>query len=84
MSLEWIGLVAGALTSFGLLPQVIRVFKLKSAREISFLWNASFLIGVCCWLAYGIYLRSVPLILWNAITAIFGLTLIYAKIKYGR
>jgi MtN3 and saliva related transmembrane protein len=84
MSIEWLGLVAGALTTFGLLPQLIRIFKLKSAHEISLLWSTSLLVGVSCWLAYGIYLRSFPLILWNTIAAVFTLTLISAKLKYGR
>jgi MtN3 and saliva related transmembrane protein len=84
MSIEWLGLFAGALTTFGLLPQIIRIFKLKSAHEISLLWSLTFLVGVSCWLAYGVCLHSIPLILWNAIASLFALTLIYAKLKYGR
>jgi MtN3 and saliva related transmembrane protein len=82
--MEWLGLVAGALTTFGLLPQVIRIFKLRSAHEISLLWSTSLLVGVSCWLAYGIYLKSLSLILWNAIAVVFALTLVSAKLKYGR
>jgi MtN3 and saliva related transmembrane protein len=84
MSIEWLGLVAGALTTFGLLPQLIRIFKLKSAHEISLLWSLLLLVGISCWLGYGIYLRLIPLILWNAVSAVFALALIYAKLKYGR
>jgi MtN3 and saliva related transmembrane protein len=84
MSMELLGLVAGVFTTFGLLPQIIRIFKLRSAHEISLLWSFSFFVGVSCWLAYGIYLRSLPLIMWNTISVVFGLTLILAKLKYGR
>jgi MtN3 and saliva related transmembrane protein len=84
MSMEWLGLVAGALTTFGILPQVIRIFKLRSAHEISLLWSISLLVGVSCWLAYGVYLQSLSLILWNAIATVFALTLVFAKLKYGR
>jgi uncharacterized protein with PQ loop repeat len=36
------------------------------------------------WLAYGVLLRLMPVILWNAIGALFAATLLYGKLKYGR
>jgi MtN3 and saliva related transmembrane protein len=84
LSAEWLGLIAGAIITIGFLPQVIRVFKLKSAREISLSFTILFLIGLGCWLAYGISLRLTPVILWNAISVIFALALLCAKLKYGR
>jgi len=81
---ESLGLVGGALTTFSMVPQIIRVFKLRSAREISLLFNTMILAGVICWLAYGIYLRLMPVILWNAIASVLVALLLYAKIKYGR
>jgi len=84
LSTEWLGLIAGAITTIGFLPQVIRIFKLKSAREISLPFTILFLIGVGCWLVYGIFLQLMPVILWNAISVVFALALLYAKLKYGR
>jgi MtN3 and saliva related transmembrane protein len=84
LSAEWFGLIAGAITTIGFLPQVIRVFKLKSAHEISLTFIISFLIGMGGWLAYGISFRLTPIILWNSISVIFALALLYAKLKYGR
>jgi MtN3 and saliva related transmembrane protein len=81
---EWLGLTAGVLTTIGFLPQVIRVYKLKSAHEISLIFTILFLIGIGSWLAYGIFLRLAPIILWNAISFILGLALFYAKLKYGK
>jgi MtN3 and saliva related transmembrane protein len=83
-SAEGFGLIAGAIITIGFLPQVIRVFKLKSAHEISLTFTILFLIGIGCWLAYGISLRLTPLILWNSISVILALALLYAKLKYGR
>ena len=60
LSGEWFGLIAGAITTLGFLPQVIRVYKLKSAWEISLTFAILFIIGLGCWLAYGIFLRLLP------------------------
>ena len=81
---EYIGLAAGALVTLALIPQLIRVFKLKSAREISVLFNISLLLGMILWLVYGILLGLMPVILWNSIGLTLVTTLIYAKFKYGR
>jgi MtN3 and saliva related transmembrane protein len=81
---EALGLVAGALVTCSLIPQLIRVFKLKSAREISILFTTLLLLGLFLWLAYGILLVLTPVIIWNAIGALFVVTLLYAKLRYGR
>ena len=79
-----LGLVAGALVTGSMVPQLVRVFKLKSAREISRLFTMLLLMGMIWWLAYGIYLKLTPVILWNAIGAVLVAILLYAKLKYGR
>ena len=81
---EWLGFLAGALATFSIIPQLIRVFKLRSAYEISLLFNTLLLLGMLSWLAYGIFLGLTPVILWNAIGASLVTVLLYAKLKYGR
>jgi MtN3 and saliva related transmembrane protein len=83
-SAENLGFVAGALVSCSLIPQIIRVFKLRSAHEISMLFTSLLLTGILIWLAYGISLGLTPVILWNAIGAIPVAMLLYAKLKYGK
>jgi len=81
---ESLGFVAGALVTCSLIPQLIRVFKLKSAREISVLFTTLLLLGLIIWLVYGISFGLAPVILWNAIGAVLAMGLLYAKLKYGR
>ena len=83
-SVESLGFVAGALVTCSMIPQIIRVFKLKSAREISMLFTTLLLLGIIIWLAYGIYLKLAPVILWNAVGVALVSCLLYAKLKYGR
>jgi MtN3 and saliva related transmembrane protein len=84
LSAECFGLIAGAILTISFLPQVIRVYKLKSAHEISLIFTILFLIGLSGWVTYGILLRLLSVILWNSISIISALALIYAKLKYGR
>ena len=79
-----LGFVAGALVTCSLVPQLIRVFKLRSAREISTLFTILLLLGLISWIAYGISFGLTPVILWNAIGAVLVAGLLYAKLKYGR
>jgi MtN3 and saliva related transmembrane protein len=81
---EILGLVGGALTTFGYVPQLVRILKLKSAREISLPFTLSFLAGATCWLAYGALLNLMPVILWNSAGIIFLTMLLFGKLKYGR
>jgi MtN3 and saliva related transmembrane protein len=82
--LEYLGIVAGVFTTFAVLPQIIRVYKLKSAHEISLTFTASMLLGVAFWLAYGIVLGLISLIIWNSIGIVLNSWLLFAKLKYGR
>ena len=80
---ELLGFVGGALITFGFIPQVWRLFKLKSAREISLPFALLFLLGAACWLAYGLLFNLPPLILWNTISLALMCAMLYAKLKYG-
>jgi MtN3 and saliva related transmembrane protein len=81
---ELLGFIGGALMTLGLIPQVWRLYKLRSAKEISLPFTLLFLVGTACWLTYGIMLRLPPVILWNSISLLLGIAMLFAKIKYGR
>jgi len=80
---EILGLLAGAFVALGFVPQVLRVWRLRSAREISLPFNLLFLAGTIFWILYGVLLRLASVIAWNSINAGFLLLLLAAKMKYG-
>ena len=80
---EYLGLIAGLLVTCSLIPQIIRVFRLRSAREISAVFTVLLLLGLVLWVVYGIILTLAPVIIWNAIGAVLAILLLYAKIRYG-
>jgi MtN3 and saliva related transmembrane protein len=80
---EILGFIGGALITLGLIPQVWRLYKLKSAREISLTFTWLFLLGAAFWLSYGVVLSLPSVILWNGVSLCLMCAMIYAKIKYG-
>jgi MtN3 and saliva related transmembrane protein len=80
---QYLGFVAGIFTTFCYIPQLMRVFRLKSAREISALYTILILSGTGIWLIYGITINNPPLIVWNAIAFVFLTLLLTAKFLYG-
>ena len=81
---EILGLAAGFFITVSFVPQILRVVKLRSAREISVLFTLTQLLGLAIWLSYGIILGLLPVILTNTILAVFVCILLGAKLKYGR
>jgi MtN3 and saliva related transmembrane protein len=81
---EDIGFVAAFCTTVAFVPQLVRVLKLRSARDISLGTFLLFSIGVFLWLLYGIYTGSRPVIASNAATLGLSLSILILKIRYER
>lgn len=78
-----IGLLAGLLTTIAFIPQVLKIYRTKSGRDISARMFTMFSIGIGLWLYYGVLLQSLPIILANAVTLVLTLTIIALKIRYS-
>ena len=81
---NWIGFVAGTLTTIAFLPQSQRTWRTKSADDMSLAMLLTFTTGVLLWLIYGLYLTAWPIIVTNAITFILTLTIMVLKLKYQK
>jgi MtN3 and saliva related transmembrane protein len=79
-----IGMVAAVLTTIAYIPQVVKIYRTKSARDVSFRMFSLLATGVSLWLVYGIMMRSAPLIFANFVTLALSLTVLGLKIKYER
>ena len=80
----WVGSIAACCTTASFLPQLIRVWQRKSARDISLTMFLLFSFGVACWLIYGIGIGSVPVIVANATTLALALSILVLKLRYDR
>lgn len=78
-----IGLIAAALTTSAYLPQVVKSWRTKSAKDLSLGMLAILCTGVFLWLIYGILNQDLPIILSNAATLMLALAILVLKIKHG-
>ena len=78
-----LGFLAGTLTTVAFVPQVTRIWKTRSARDVSLPAFAVFTIGVALWLAYGILRQEPAITLWNSVTLVLAIAILWMKIKFG-
>jgi MtN3 and saliva related transmembrane protein len=81
--IEIIGIVAGILTSIAFIPQIVRIRKTKSTKDLSWSMFLVFTVGIILWLIYGAMINEFPVILANVITLVFCLTILFYKFKYN-
>lgn len=79
-----LGYAAGAVTCFTFLPQVIKTWKEKSAKDVSLLMFIIAAINEVMWIVYGALLNNWVIILTNAIVLAMSLTMIFLKLRYSK
>jgi MtN3 and saliva related transmembrane protein len=81
--IDFVGYVAATLTTAAFLPQVLKVWKSKSTKDLALPTLLSFILGVGMWLIYGLLVNSTPVIIANAVTLVLNLVILRFKFKYG-
>lgn len=84
MNTEIIGYLAALLTTSSFLPQVLKVWKSKSANGVSLSMYFVMLTGVIFWGIYGVSIHSNSIIIANSVTAILQITILYFILKSKR
>ncbi|MBD1559757.1 SemiSWEET transporter [Vibrio sp. S9_S30] len=80
MNLEILGYIAATLTTVSFLPQVLHTIKIRDTSSISLGMYSLFLIGTLCWLSYGVFLESIPMIIANTLTVILSSIIFAMKV----
>ncbi|MCM8819629.1 MAG: SemiSWEET transporter [Candidatus Omnitrophica bacterium] len=65
---ELVGFAAASLTMFSFFPQIFKVLKTKSAKDISPVMILQLASGVFLWILYGLHLKNLIIILANSVT----------------
>jgi len=80
--MEWylVGMGGALLTTFGFVPQIIKMHRTKSARDISPVTLLQFSAGTILWALYGYHIRDVIVVSANVISFII---MVVAIIQYN-
>ena len=79
---QLLGLVAGLFTTIAFLPQVIKTWKSRSAKDLSLGMFSLFCLGVLLWLIYGIQVKDIPVIIANMVTLLLASSLLFFKLRF--
>lgn len=63
-----IGSLAAVLTMFAFIPQILKVFKTKSLKDVSLVTLLQLSLGVSLWIIYGIHLKDPIIVIANSVT----------------
>jgi len=77
-----IGLMAAALTVIAFFPQLMKVWKTKSTKDISLGMFSIFCSGVFLWLVYGILIQDPSVTIANLLVFIQAFIILMFKVKY--
>jgi MtN3 and saliva related transmembrane protein len=81
-SAQLIGLAAGTLTTIAFVPQVVKTYQSKSAKDLSLAMFLIFCTGIVLWLIYGIAINDLPVIIANSLTLALSSLLLIFKLIY--
>lgn len=82
--IDTIGYAAATMTTASFVPQLIRVVRLRSAREISLVMFLVFSCGTFAWMVYGLLSHSPPVWIANLITFALSMSILILKLRFDR
>jgi MtN3 and saliva related transmembrane protein len=79
--LDAIGYAAALLTTASYVPQVLRVLRTRSTKDISLRMFLTLMAGLGLWLVYGICIGELPLIAANAVSLALAGLIVFFKVR---
>jgi len=80
----YLGFLAGALTSTGYLPQIVKGLRTKRMHDVSLLMPAVLGVGMLLWLIYGLAREDIVIVIANIVGSSLTALLVAMKIRYDR
>jgi len=79
----WLGFVAGAVTSIGFIPQLVRGFKTKHLEDVSYWMPLVLATGMSLWLIYGFFRQDIAIVVANSLGVTCSILLLIMKKWYS-
>jgi MtN3 and saliva related transmembrane protein len=77
-----VGLAAGFLTTIAFVPQVLQIWRTRSAKDVSLPAFLAFTLGVALWTVYGYMNQELPIVIWNAVTLVLAIAIVVMKLRF--
>src|SRR5215207_4078581 len=81
--MDYTGYAAALCTTSAYIPQVVRVWRTRSTKDISLKMFLVLVTGLALWLTYGFWKGEIPLIAANGVTLTLAGTILFFKLKHG-
>lgn len=81
-TIQLLGLLAGSCTTAAFIPQVVKTWKSRSAKDLSLGMFSIFCTGVVLWLVYGLLIMDIPVIIANMVTLVLASFLLFLKLRW--
>lgn len=83
ISNEVLGFIAGLITTGSFVPQAYKVFRTKETKDLSAGMYTIFICGLILWIAYGIRVSAISIIIANTVSILLSLYILIMKLKHG-
>jgi MtN3 and saliva related transmembrane protein len=80
--LTYLTSIAGVSMGLSSIPQIIKIFKRKSAKDVSKSTHFIIVLGALIWMLYGFEILSFPLIISNFVGLITNAIILWACYSY--
>jgi MtN3 and saliva related transmembrane protein len=78
----WVGLMASTFTTLAALPQLVKIVKEKKAENISLLWVAILIAGLCGWVFYGALKKDLIILISNSLAVVINVAIAFFAVRY--
>jgi len=82
--IEFLGMLAGLLSTVAFIPQVLKVWRTESTKGISRTMYILYIFGLVLWIFYAYLIQSIPLLITEIVTVIMAAYILFMKLKNQR
>ncbi|MDO8491084.1 MAG: SemiSWEET family transporter [Dehalococcoidia bacterium] len=83
--MQWylVGVAAALLTTFGFVPQIVKMVQTRTVKDISLLTLVQFSVGVTLWAAYGLHRADMVIVGANVVSLVIFIVaiVVYSWLK---
>ncbi len=76
---EIFGILAGVLTALAYIPQIAKILRTKSAKDLSYMMLFTYMTATACWIIHGAIFKSISMVVFNGIVLIQIILIILMK-----